>query len=123
MIYLTYIGCYTNDSKEGIYILESDTEHGTFRPIGSVGKIENAIHLTLKKGNTVLYAGQGLPQYGANATNGVVAAYAVKGDNLLPLNHKPIGVTPPCYVALDPAESALVFAEYTNAVAGVFDLN
>ena len=122
MKYVTYVGCYTDAKKEGIHIFETDAETGAFRPIGLVSGIENAIFLALTKRNTFLYAGQGMPEYGAPAQNGVVAAYAIKGDILLPLNHKRIGVTAPCYVALDPAEKALVFAEYTNAVAGVFEL-
>jgi 6-phosphogluconolactonase len=123
MKYTTYIGCYTNEKKEGIHIFETDADNGTFRPVGLVSGIENAIYLTLSKKRPVLYAAQGMPEFGAPAQNGAVAAYAIKGDALLPLNHKPIGVTPPCYVALDPDERALVFAEYTNAVAGVFELD
>jgi 6-phosphogluconolactonase len=122
MKYMTYVGCYTDAKKEGIHIFESDTETGSFRPVGLVGGIENAIYLALSKTRPLLYAAQGMPAYGAGAQNGCVAAYAIQGDTLLPLNHKPIGVTPPCYVALDPSEKALVFAEYTNAVAGVFEL-
>lgn len=120
---LTYVGCYTDAKKEGIHIFESDTDSGAFRPVGLVSGIENAIYLSLSKTRPLLYASQGMPEYGGNAQNGCVAAYAITGDTLLPINHKPIGVTPPCYVALDPAEKALVFAEYTNAVAGVFELN
>ena len=120
---LSYIGCYTDAKREGIHIFESDTETGAFRPVGLVGGIENAIYLSLSKTRPLLYAAQGMPEYGGSAQNGCVAAYAIKGDTLLPVNHKPIGVTAPCYVALDPAEQALVFAEYTNAVAGVFELN
>jgi len=119
---LTYVGCYTDAKREGIHIFESDTETGAFRPVGLVGGIENATYLSLSKKRPLLYASQGLPEYGTGAKNGCVAAYAIKGDTLLPLNHKPVGVTPPCYVALDPDEKALVFAEYTNAVAGVFAL-
>ena len=119
---ITYVGCYTDAKREGIHIFEADTETGAFRPIGLVGGIENAIYLSLSKTRPLLYAAQGLPEYGAGETNGCVAAYAIKGDTLQPLNHKPIGVTQPCYVALDPSEKALVFAEYTNAVAGVFEL-
>ena len=119
---LTYVGCYTDEKKEGIHIFESDTESGAFRPVGLVGGIENAIYLSLNKARTRLYAGLGLPEFGASKVNGAVAAYAIQGDTLLPLNHKPIGVTPPCYVALAPDEKALVFAEYTHAVAGVFEL-
>jgi 6-phosphogluconolactonase len=119
---VTYVGCYTDAKKEGIHIFESDTETGAFRPVGLVSGIENAICLSLNKSRTLLYAGLGLPEYGEHKQNGAVAAYAVKGDTLLPLNHRPVGVTPPCYVALDPSEKALVFAEYTHAVAGVFEL-
>lgn len=120
---VTYVGTYTDAKKEGIHIFETDTDAGTFRPIGLVGGIENPIYLALSKSKPLLYAAQGMPEFGDPAQNGAVAAYAVKGDTLLPINHKPVGVTVPCYVALDPAEKALVFAEYTNAVAGVFSLN
>jgi len=120
---VTYVGCYTDAKKEGIHIFETDTETGTFRPVGLVSGIENAIFFALNKKKTLFYTAQGMPEYGAPAQNGTVAAYTVKGDTLLPLNHKRTGVTAPCYIALDPAEKALVFAEYTNAVAGVFELN
>jgi 6-phosphogluconolactonase len=120
---LTYVGGYTDGKKEGIHIFESDTETGAFRPVGVVSGIENATYLSLSATRPLLYAAQGMPEYGPNATNGAIAAYTIKGDTLLPLNHQPLGVTPPCYVALDPAEQAVVFAEYTNAVAGVFELN
>jgi len=123
MKYLAYIGCYTDARKEGIHIVEADTDNGTFQPVGAVGGIENAICLAINQSKTFLYAGQGLSEYGPGATNGVVAAYRIQGDRLVPVNHKPIRITPPCYVALDPAERALAFAEYTNAEAGVFDLN
>ena len=123
MKYVTYIGTYTDAKKEGIHIFETDADTGTFRPIGLVSGIENPIYLSLSKTRPLLYAAQGVPEYGAPAQNGTVAAYAIKGDTLIPINHKPIGVTVPCYVALDPAEKALVFAEYTNAVSGVFELN
>ena len=122
MRYLTYVGCYTDEKKEGIHIFETDSETGAFCPVGLVGGIENAIHLTLNASRTRLYAGLGMPEYGASAQNGAVAAYEVQGDTLRLLNHCPVGVTPPCYVALDPSEQALAFAEYTNAVAGVFEL-
>lgn len=123
MKHVTYVGCYTDDKKEGIYILESDDETGAFRLLGAVSGIENAICLAVNKKKTLLYAGQGLPEYGTKAVNGVVAAYGIRRDALVPLNHKRLGVTPPCHVALDPVERALAFAEYKNAVAGVFDLD
>lgn len=123
MKYMTYVGCYTDEKKVGIHIFETDADTGIFRPIGRMNGVENATYLVLNKAKTLLYASQGMPEYGDRSQNGTVAAYTVKGDTLLPLNHKPVGVTVPCYVALDPSEKALVFAEYTHAVAGVFELN
>jgi 6-phosphogluconolactonase len=122
MKHLTYVACYTDEKKEGIYILESDDETGAFYLLDAVRGIENSTCLTINHKKTVLYAGQGLPEYGPKAVNGAVAAYGIKGDKLVPLNHRRLGVTPPCYVSLDPAEQALAFAEYTNAMAGVFEL-
>ena len=122
MKHLAYAGCYTDEKKEGIYILEADDETGAFTLLGAVRGIENAIFLAVNQSKTLLYAALGLPEYGPNAVNGAVAAYGIRGDALVPLNHKRIGVTPPCYVAIDPAERALAFAEYTNAVAGIFEL-
>lgn len=123
MKYFTYVGCYTDAKKEGIHIFEADADTGALRPIGLVSGIENAIYLSLSKNRPLLYAAQGMPEYGDGSKNGAVAAYAIRGDALLPLNHRPVGVTVPCYVALSPDEKALVFAEYTNAVSGVFELN
>ena len=123
MNYFTYVGCYTDAKKEGIHIFETDGDTGAFRPIGLVSGIESPIYLSLSKTRPLLYAAQGMPEYGDGSKNGAVGVYAIKGDALLPLNHKPVGVTVPCYVALSPDEKALVFAEYSNAVSGVFELN
>ncbi|MDA3925207.1 MAG: lactonase family protein [Kiritimatiellae bacterium] len=123
MKYLTYIGTYTNERKEGIHIFESDTETGEFTPVGLVGGMENPTYLNLNKDNTLLYASMGVTQLGDRSKNGALAAYAVKGSTLKLLNFKPVHTTPPCYVQLDKTEKSLIFAEYTNAVAGVFELN
>jgi len=123
MKYLTYIGTYTNERKEGIHIFEADMETGIFLPVGLVGGIENPTYLNLNKDKTLLYATLGVTQLGASGQNGALAAYAVQGSSLKLLNFKPVHKTPPCYVQLDKTEKSLIFAEYTNALAGVFELN
>lgn len=119
---MTFVGGYTKGSQEGLQIFESDTETGKFNFIRKIPKTENAIFFVLNRAGTRLYTGQGNSALGADSVNGVVAAYAVNGDQVRLINERPIGVTPPCYVSLDPEEKHLVFAEYSNAVAGVFDL-
>jgi len=123
MKYLTYVGTYTNERKEGIHIFESDAESGRMTPVGLIGGFDNPTYLNLSKDKTRLYTTMGLPQLGATAKNGAVAAYAVQGSTLKLMNYKPVHTTPPCYVQLDKTEQSLIFAEYTNAVAGVYELN
>ncbi len=123
MKYLTYIGTYTNERKEGIHIFESDADSGEITPVGLVGGIENPTYLNLNKDKTLLYSTLGISQLGDPAKNGALAAYAVQGSRLKLLNFKPVHVTTPCYVSLDKSEKSLIFAEYSNAVAGVFELN
>ena len=119
---LTFVGGYTQGSEAGLRIFESDAETGDFRFLDKIPETKNAIFFALNRAGTRLYTGQGDPAYGPDSSNGIVAAYAVSGRRVARLNARPIGVTPPCYVALDPEEGHLAFAEYTHAVAGVFAL-
>jgi 6-phosphogluconolactonase len=123
MKYLSYIGTYTNERKEGIYIFESDAASGEITPAGLVGGIENPTYLNLNRAKTLLYTTLGITALGKRSVNGALAVYQVQGSRLQLLNYKPLNLTPPCYIALDRCEKSLLFAEYTNAVAGVFELN
>ncbi len=120
---VTYVGTYTDATHTGIHILETDTETGAFRPVGRVDGIENATYLARSRARPVLYAAHGLSAFGPPARGGAIAAYRISGATVTLLNRKPVGVTVPCHVALDPSETALAFAEYTHAVSGVFELN
>jgi len=123
MKYLSYIGTYTNERKEGIHIFTSDAESGEIAPVGLVGGIENPTYLCLNRAGNRLYSTLGITSLGDRKVNGALAAYQVQGSKLKLLNFKPLNLTPPCYVALDKREKSLIFAEYSNAVAGVFELN
>ncbi len=123
MKYLSYIGTYTNERKEGIHIFECDAASGEIAPVGLVGGIENPTYLNLNRAKTLLYTTLGITALGKRGVNGALAVYQVQGSRLQLLNYKPLNLTPPCYVALDRGEKSILFAEYTNAVAGVFELN
>ena len=118
----TYLGTYTDEKKAGIHILEIDTDTGALCPVSVVTGIENPTYLALSKTRPILYAVQGVPQYGASDRYGAVAAYRITTDTLTLINHRPVRATVPCHIALNPDETCLAFAEYTHAVAGVFDL-
>lgn len=118
----TYLGTYTDENKAGIHILETDTDTGALYPVGVVSGIENPTYLVLSKTRSILYAVQGMPQYGAPDCYGAVSAYRIETTTLTLINHHPVRATVPCHIALNPDETCLAFAEYTHAVAGVFDL-
>lgn len=122
MKYLTYVGSYTGAGHtDGLHVLESDAETGAFRVLRAI-PLENPTYMALNRACTRLYVGLGHPSFGPKGRNGGVAAFAVKGDDLELLNEFSTGWTVPCYVSLDPAEQALVYAEYSCGTAGYADL-
>lgn len=123
MKFVTYIGCYSDEKMEAIHIIAADSESGSITPLNVVKEFDGATYLCLNRDHTRLYAGLGVSSLGTRSKNGAVAAFAIEGTTLKLLNYKAVGVTPPCYVALDPQERTVVFAEYTNAVSGVFELS
>lgn len=113
---VAYIGCYTDEKKEGIHLVEVDTDRGDLEHIGVVEGVENATYLARATTRPLLYASQRMGDSGA------VAVYAVRDDRLRLLGRRPVNGGVPCHVALDPRETRLVFAEYSGARAGVFTL-
>ena len=122
MKYLTYVGCSTDDAHpQGLHLLESDNETGDFRKISSL-ELTNPIYMALNRSCTRLYTVLERPHFGPKGRNGGIAAFAVNGDKLDFLNEIATGWTVPCYVALDPSEQTLVYAEYSCGTAGYAEL-
>ena len=123
MKYLTYVGSYTGEAHhEGIHIFESDAETGDFRAVGVLDTLESPTYMALSRDCTRLYTVLGRQSFGPQGRQGGLAAFAVRGDKLDFLNEIPTGWTIPCYVALDPSERALVYAEYSCGTAGYANL-
>ncbi|MDD5704286.1 MAG: lactonase family protein [Kiritimatiellae bacterium] len=122
MRYVTYVGGYTDARHQGIHILVTDADTGEMRAAGMAEGVENPTYLTLNRRHTRLYTSQSIPPYGTEGYTGAVAVYAVRGLELQLLAVRPTCSTVPCYVALDPTETALVFAEYHGALCGVLGL-
>ena len=125
MKYTTYVGSYTGAGHpEGIHILESDAETGDFRLMNVIDTVADPIYMALNRDCTRLYTVLARPGFGPKGRNGGLAAFSLnaRGDRLELLNEIPTGWTVPCYVALDPSEKALVYAEYSCGTAGYADL-
>lgn len=125
MKYTTYVGSYTDDRhRDGIHILESDAETGSFRQLAAIDTLANPTYMALNRDCTRLYTVLGRPHFGPKGRNGGLAAFTLNagGDRLTLLNEIPTGWTVPCHVALSPDEKSLVYAEYSCGTAGFADL-
>jgi len=119
--YLGYVGCYTDEKKEGIYVLKVNAETGAMRPLWTLSGVEGTTYFALNKAKTFLYTAQSDPSL-PKGTNGMIACYRIKGEELLLVNQVALGCGAPCHVSLDKEEKAVVWADYGTATAGVCEL-
>ncbi len=116
-----FIGRYTN-TQFGIHHVVV-TDDGRLDLTAVTEDIDNPIYFAVNRAKDRLYVAQGGTLGGDRATNGAVAVYAIAADKSLSLLDKrvlPFSV--PCFISLDHAETALVYAEYSKAHAGVIGL-
>ncbi len=125
MKYITYVGSYTGPQHpEGIHVLETDAETGDFHVVNVIDTVPQPTYMALNKAGTRLYTTVARAAFGPNGRNGGVTAFTLNatGERLELINEIPTGWTAPCYVALDPAEKTLVYAEYSCGTAGYAEL-
>ncbi len=125
MKYITYVGSYTSaEHPQGIHILESDAETGSFRVLRAIDTVPQAIYMTLNRDCTMLYSVLSRAAFGPNGRNGGIAAFKLNatGEQLELAHEIPTGWTVPCHIAMDPTEKALVYAEYSCGTAGYVNL-
>ena len=125
MKHLAYVGAYTDSlHREGIHVFECDADTGSFRTVNVVDAYANPIYMALNRKGTRLYSVFNDPKFGPPGRDGGVAAFRLNaiGERLELVNSIPTGWTTPCYLALDPDEKGLVYAEYSCGTAGYVDL-
>jgi 6-phosphogluconolactonase len=119
--YLAYVGCYTDEKKEGIHVVKVNTETGAMKPLWTLSGVESTTYFALNKAKTFLYTAKADPTL-PKGTNGLIACYRIEGEKLVLVNQVALGCGAPCHVSLDKEEKAVVFADYGTATAGVCEL-
>jgi 6-phosphogluconolactonase len=119
--YLGYVGCYTDEKKEGIHVVKVNTETGAMKPLWTLSGVEGTTYFALNKAKTFLYTAQSDPSL-PKGTNGLIACYRIEGEKLVLVNQVALGCGSPCHVSLDKEEKAVVFADYGTATAGVCEI-
>lgn len=114
MKHLYAIGSNSGSVRNGIRLIEIDDETGRFRETGSVPDAEFPIYFARSADRRFLYAAE------LHDGAGCVAVYRIADGALQRLQALPCAKTVPCHISLTPDGRFLLWAEYSNAWAGVF---
>ena len=101
-----YIGTYTKEDSEGIYLVEL-SEEGEVLEVRHAAKVDNPTYLALSNDNKYLYSVSRVDGKGA------VTSFEVEEDGKLKkLTSVAQEGNPPCYVELNSAKNTLLSANY-----------
>lgn len=108
-------------AKAGLRVFDIDAKTGEIRQRSQVDDAVNPIYLVESDDGRFLYAAQQVTP-DADGVTGGVAVYAVEGPKLGKLAEYPCAPTVPCHISLSHDGRKLVFAEYSQAWVGIFNV-
>lgn len=111
--YRVYVGTYTGQKSRGIYSFVLDAQTGEATEPELAGEATNPSFLAAHPSGRYLYAVGEIGRY-EGKSSGSVSAYAIEAEtgNLSPLNSQPSGGGGPCHVAVHPAGTHVMVANY-----------
>lgn len=115
--YYLFIGTYTRESSEGIYLYKFDASNGTLDSLGAATGAKNPSYLTVSPDQNYVYAVNEM----ADSAEATVSAFEFNRDNetLTFLNKQSSGGGAPCYIALDQTGQ---YAFVANYLGGSFSM-
>ncbi len=123
MIY-AYIGTYTHDRSEGIFVYRYDPATARLDPVGSVVTLANPTFLTVHPSKKYVYAVSETDNY-LGKPQAAVSAYAINKDTgaLTLVNHVASPGNGACHIALSPDSRHGVIANYGDGSVAVLPVN
>ena len=115
-----YIGTFTDESSQGIYVSRLDMESGKLSDPELAVAADSPNYLAVSPDGHFLFAAtRGAKQPGA------IASFAIDGKTgeLRRLDIRPSGGNDPCYVGDDAADNCLLAANYGSGTVKSFHLN
>jgi 6-phosphogluconolactonase len=121
---VVYVGAYTSQGSEGIYIYRFDTATGALNLQNAVADVANPSFLAVDAKQRFLYAVQENNDY-LGKNQGSVRAFKIDPStcNLTPLNEQPSLGAHPCFAAVDPSGAFLALANYTGGNIALLPIN
>ena len=108
-----YVGTYTNQGSEGIYLYRFNSDTGVITPIGLAAKADNPSFLDISPNHDFLYSAGEVNNFGGQRA-GVISAYSIDraSGKLTLINQVSSKGAGPCYVAVDRRNRVVVAANY-----------
>lgn len=116
--YYLFIGTYTNEASEGIYLYKFNTDNGSTDSLGVTKGIENPSYLSFSPDQSNLYAVNELP----DSTEASVSAFSFdkESEELKFLNAQSSLGGAPCYVSTDKSGQAVFVGNYLGGSVSMF---
>src|SRR3989441_5048064 len=120
---LVYVGTYTTDKSEGIYLYRLNLSSGELKHVATTRGVVNPSFLALAPNRRYLYAVNEVEEF-AGRKSGAVSAFAVdqRTGELRLLNQRLSLGADPCYVGVDAGGRFVLIANYTGGNVTVFPI-
>jgi 6-phosphogluconolactonase len=117
---LVYVGTWTQDRGEGIYIYRLDLSSGALELIGRATEVGNPFFLAIDSRQRYLYATNTVESF-EGQPGGAVAAFSIdaKTGGLTLLNQQPARGALPCHLSIDRADRHVLVANYGSGSVAV----
>lgn len=118
-----YIGTYTWNESEGIYVYQLDSSSGTLTYDSKQTGLENPTFLVIEPRGRYLYTVSEIHEFDGQP-GGVVSAFGIDPatGELNYLNRQPSGGAEPCHLSVDATGKYVLVANYTGGSVAVFPI-
>jgi 6-phosphogluconolactonase len=118
---MVYIGTYTKDGSEGIYLYKLDAATGALSKVSATQVKDNPSFLALDPQRRYLYAVNEIGDY-QGKKSGAISAFAVdqKTGGLKFINQQASLGGAPCYVTVDKSGKNVLLANYSGGNVAIF---
>jgi 6-phosphogluconolactonase len=108
-----YVGTYTDDRREGIFIFKLDPASGKLAPVGAATGLPSPSFLAIHPSKRYLYAVNEVGDFGGKSA-GAVSAFAIdaKTGALKPINQQSSVGTGPAHIIVDATGKFALVANY-----------
>ncbi|MDA1190894.1 MAG: lactonase family protein [Candidatus Poribacteria bacterium] len=119
-----YVGTYTREDREGIYVYRMNQSDGSLTRVQAVGDVRNPSFVTIHPSGRYLYAVSEVADYNGNRS-GAIAAYSIHqvSGELTYLNRESAVGTGPCHVSVDSTGKNVLVANYGGGNVAVLPIN